>query len=318
MFWLFLGVLATVVLFVVLGITEVVIPAKNMYERERKETDWKFNKRQLFALVGLLICLFGFYTKIPDNSVGIVYSPFSGTKTEALSEGFHAKNPFDKVYKISTLTQSMTVKDLTTQTNDAQYLTSQLDIKYKVDATNAYIVFKQYRTLDNMSKNMIVPTTQKVLELVTTQYNIIDILGEKRSEVYTKLDLALAEEFAKYGVEFVSISISDMDAGEALEKAISDEAVAKKAVETAEQNLKKAEIDAKQKSVLAQAEQDAAKIKAETMKIEAQAQKEANELLNFSLSDLILRRQWIEKWDGKLPMYYGGDSTMMIGMDDIT
>lgn len=318
MFWLFLGVLATVVLFVVLGITEVVIPAKNMYERERKETDWKFNKRQLFALVGLLICLFGFYTKIPDNSVGIVYSPFSGTKTEALSEGFHAKNPFDKVYKISTLTQSMTVKDLTTQTKDAQYLTSQLDIKYKVDATNAYIVFKQYRTLDNMSKNMIIPTTQKVLELVTTQYNIIDILGEKRSEVYTKLDMALAEEFAKYGVEFVSISISDMDAGEALEKAISDEAVAKKAVETAEQNLKKAEIDAKQKSVLAQAEQDAAKIKAETMKIEAQAQKEANELLNFSLSDLILRRQWIEKWDGKLPTYYGGDSTMMIGMDDIT
>lgn len=315
MFWLFLGVLATVVLFAMFGITEVVIPAKNMYERDKKETKWVLNKRQFFALIGLVICLFGFYTKIPDNSVGIVYSPFNGTKTEALSEGFHAKNPFDKVYKISTLTQSMDVKGLTTQTKDAQYLTSKLDIKYKVDATNAYMVFKQYRTLDNMSKNMIIPTTQKVLELVTTQYNIIDILGEKRSEVYAKLDLALTEEFAKYGVEFVSISISDMDAGEALEKAISDEAVAKKAVETAEQNLKKAEIDAKQKSVLAQAEQDAARIKAETMKIEAQAQKEANELLNFSLSDLILRRQWIEKWDGKLPTYYGGDSTMMIGMD---
>jgi regulator of protease activity HflC (stomatin/prohibitin superfamily) len=315
MFWLILGLLVTVVLFVALGFKEVTIPAKNMYEREKTEIQWSLSKRQVFALVGLLICLFGFYVKIPDNSVGIVYSPFNGTKTEALSEGFHAKSPFDKVYKISTLTQSMTVKDLTTQTKDAQYLTSQLDIKYKVDSTNAYIVFKQYRTLDNMSKNMIIPITQKVLELVTTQYNIIDILGEKRSEVYTKLDLALAEEFAKYGVEFVSISISDMDAGEALEKAISDEAVAKKAVETAEQNLKKAEIDAKQQSVLAQAEQDAAKIKAETMKIEAQAQKEANELLNFSLSDLILQQQWIEKWDGKMPTYYGGDSTLMVGMD---
>lgn len=235
--------------------------------------------------------------------------------TEALSEGFHTRNPFDKVYKISTLTQSMTVKDLTTQTKDAQYLTSELDIKYRVDTTSAYTVFKQYRTLDNMSKNMIIPTTQKVLELVTTQYNIIDILGEKRSEVYTKLDSALAEEFIKYGVEFVSISITDMDAGEALEKAISDEAVAKKEVETAEQNLKRAEIDAKQQSVQAQAERDAAKIKAETMKIEAQAQKEANELLNFSLSDLILRQQWVEKWDGKLLTYYGGDSTMMIGID---
>lgn len=317
MFWLILGLLVTVILFVALGITEVVIPAKSMYEREKKETHWTLNKRQFFALIGLLICLLGFYTKIPDNSVGIVYSPFSGTKTEALSEGFHAKNPFDKVYKISTLTQSMTVSNLTTRTKDAQYLTSQLDIKYKVDATNAYIVFKQYRTLYNMSKNMIIPTTQKALELVTTQYNIIDILGEKRSEVYAKLDLALAEEFAKYGVEFVSISIADMDAGEALEKAISDEAVAKKAVETAEQNLKKAEIDAKQQSVLAQAEQDAAKIKAETMKIEAQAQKEANELLNFSLSELILKQQWIEKWNGKLPTYYGGDANLMVGMNEV-
>jgi hypothetical protein len=51
------------------------------------------------------------------------------------------------------------------------------------------------------------------------------------------------------------------------------------------------------------------------MKIEAQAQKEANELLNFSLSDLILQQQWIEKWDGKMPTYYGGDSTLMVGMD---
>lgn len=315
MFWLFLGLLVTVILFMALGITKTIIPAADRWSKDKEEYDWSLSKRQFFALIGLLICLLGFYTRIPDNSVGIVYSPFSGTKTESLSEGFHAKSPFDKVYKISTLTQSMTVENLTTQTKDAQYLTSQLDIKYKVDATNAYTVFKQYRTLDNMSKNMIVPTTQKALELVTTQYNIIDILGEKRSEVYTKLDLVLAEEFAKYGVEFVSISISDMDAGEALEKAISDEAVAKKAVETAEQNLKKAEIDAKQQSVQAQAEQDAAKIKAETMKIEAQAQKEANELLNFSLSNLILKQQWIEKWDGKLPTYYGGDSTMMIGMD---
>lgn len=315
MFWLFLGLLVTTTLFATLGVTKTIIPATDRWSKDKEEYNWSFSKRQFFALIGLLICLMGFYTKIPDNSVGIVYSPFSGTKTESLSEGFHAKSPFDKVYKISTLTQSMTVENLTTQTKDAQYLTSELDIKYKVDATNAYTIFKQYRTLDNMSKNMIVPTTQKALELVTTQYNIIDILGEKRSEVYTKLDLVLTEEFAKYGVEFVSISIADMDAGEALEKAISDEAVAKKAVETAEQNLKKAEIDAKQQSVQAQAEQDAAKIKAETMKIEAQAQKEANELLNFSLSDLILKQQWIERWDGRLPTYYGGDSTMMIGMD---
>jgi hypothetical protein len=65
-------------------------------------------------------------------------------------------------------------------------------------------------------------------------------------------------------------------------------------------------MEAKQKSVMAQAEQDAAKIKAETKLIEAQAEKEANELLQMSLTELILRQQWIEKWDGKMPTYYAG------------
>ena len=114
---------------------------------------------------------------------------------------------------------------------------------------------------------------------------------------------------AKYGVEFYSISITDMDAGEAIENAITAEAVAKKAVETAEQELLKAEMDAKQKSVAAQAEQDAARIQAETKIIPAQAEKEANEMLQMSLTEQILMQQWINKWNGHTPTYYGGDGT---------
>lgn len=267
---------------------------------------FKINRKQLFSLIGLLICLFGCFTKIPANSVGIVYSPFGGTKETTLSEGFHGKNILDKVYKISTEVQTMTVENLTTQTKDAQFLNSTLDIKYRVNVSNAYLIFKQYRTLDTMSQNLIIPTTQRTLELITTKYNVIDILGESRSSIYSELELALAAEFEKYGVEFYSISIIDMDAGEALEKAITEEAVAKKAVETAEQNLLKTQTEAKQKSVQAQAEQDAAKIEAETKLIEAEAEKKANELLNQSLSEDILQKEWIDKWDGHMPTYYSG------------
>ena len=302
MIWLIIGLLVTVVLVGCLGADDL--------------GGWKFRPRQLFALVGLLICLLGFYTKIPANNVGIVYSPFGGTKEQTLSEGYHSKNPLDKIYKITTEVQTMNIEGLTTQTQDAQYLTTALDIKYKVNTDTAFMVFKQFRTLKSMSENLIIPVTQKQLELVTTKYNVIDILGESRAAVYTELEQALTNELAKYGVEFVSVSLTDMDAGKELEKAIAAEAVAKKAVETAEQELKKVEIDAKQKSVQALAEQEAAKIKAETLKIEAQAQKEANDLLKISLDDLILQQQWIEKWDGKMPTYYGGAADLLIGLDE--
>lgn len=301
MFWLIAGIIVTIVLFVWLG--------SDGY-------DWSLNKRQFFAIFGLILCLFSFVAKVPANSVGVVYSPFGGTKEQTLSEGFSAKNPFDKIYNISTEVQTTTIENLTTQTKDAQFLNSTLDVKYRVNTSNAYLIFKQYRTLKNMSKDLITPTTQRVLELITTKYNVIDILGEGRGKVYSELEAELAKEFAKYGVEFYSISITDMDAGEALEKAITQEAVAKKAVETAEQNLLKAETEAKQKSVQAKAEQDAAKIQSETKIIQAEAERKANELLRQSLSDILLQKEWIDKWDGKMPTYYAGNGdgmNIMIG-----
>ena len=301
MLWLILSIVVGIILFVVLS-----------YDMKSDSFDWKLKTRHLFTLLALLILIPGCVTKVPVNSVGIKYSPFNGTSEITLSEGFHFKSPLDTVYKISTEIQTKNVENLTTQTRDAQYINSVLDVKYKVNASNAFMVFKQYRTLDRMSNNFIVPTVQRVLEQVTTTYNVIDILGEKRTEIYNVLEKNLVDEFALYGIEFVSITINDMDAGEAIEQAITAEAVAKKAVETAEQELAKAEIEASQKSVLALAEKEAATIEAETKLIQARAEKEANELLQQSLTEAILKQLWIEKWNGKVPTYYGGNGTDLI------
>lgn len=317
MFLFIVGLVVTGVLFFVLGLETIEL--FDNYGRKYNDVKWHLNlKKQVFAAAGLLICLLGCITRVPANNVGIVYSSFSGTREQTLSEGFHTKGVFDKVYDMSTEVQTLKIEGVTTQTKDAQYVNSNLDVKYRVNPANAYIVFKQYRKLDTVSDTLIAPTTQRVLELVTTKYNVIDILGEKRSSVYSELEASLTEEFAKYGIEFYSISISDMDAGAAIEAAIEQEAVAKKAVETAEQNLLKTEAEAKQKSVKARAEQEAAKIEAETKLIEAEAEKKANDLLTQSLTDQVLKKEWIDKWDGKMPTYYAGEgdgTNLMVGVN---
>lgn len=300
--WIISSIVVGIVLFIVLGLR---------IDMENEEVSWKFSPRQFLCLLAFLLVP-GLITKVPANSVGIKYSPFSGTSEVTLSEGFHGKNLFDKVYKISTEVQTMNVPNLTTQTRDAQYVTSIIDVKYRVSSENAYLVFTQFRTLDKMSESLISPTVQRVLELITTNYNVMEVLGEKRSEIYRELEVNLTKELLKYGVEFYSISITDMDAGEQIEQAITDEAVAKKQVETAEQELLKAEMEAKKQSVTAKAEQDAAKIQAETKIIQAEAEKKANELLQQSLTEDILIQQWIEKWNGKTPEYYGGNGADLI------
>ena len=313
MFIIILSLVVTVGLFIFLGVH---VENVNDGYRTREQKTWKLNKKQFIAAAGLLIMLLGCITKVPANNVGIVYSPFGGTKEETLNEGIKFKSPLDKVYRINTEVQTVTLENITTQTKDAQFLNTIMNIKYSVNKSNAFMVFKQFRTLDNVAEKLIPDTAQRVLERVTTKYDIIYILGEGRNTIYAEVEAEMAKELALYGIDFKSITINDMDAGKELEKAIAAEAVAKKAVETAEQELAKAETEAKQKSVQAKADQEAAKIKAETKKIEAKAEKEANELLNKSLSEDILMKEWIEKWDGKMPTYYGGDGAgLMFNMD---
>ena len=302
MIWIVLTIIVALILLIVLGLQK-----NNKYNMT-----WKLNKKHIFVLLSLIIFVPGFITKVPVNSVGIKYSPFTGTSETTLDEGFHVKNVFDKVYNISTEVQTTNIENMTAQTQDAQYVNTWLDVKYRVNQTNAFLVFTQFRTLDRMSETLITPTVQRALESVTTKYNVIDILGEKRNDIYKELQATLTEEFAKSGVEFYSVSIIDMDAGDEIEKAITAEAVAKKAVETAEQELLKSQTEAKRKSVIAKAEQEAAQIDAETKIIEAQAEKEANELLQQSLTENILMQQWINKWDGKVPTYYGGSGADLI------
>lgn len=297
MIWIVLTVVVMIAIFVLCGANT-----------RGGDLGWGFHKKQFLSLLALLILIPGCITKVPANSVGIKYSAFTGTSEDTVPEGIHTKNIFDKIYNISTEVQTVSITDVTSQTHDAQYVTSQLDVKYRVNPANAFVVFKQFRTLKNLSDQMISPTVQRVLELVTVKHNVIGILGEERGDVYQELEKNLAEEFDKYGIQFCSVSIVDMDAGDAIENAITAEAVAKKSVETAEQELKKAQTDAKQKSVQAQADQDAARISAETKIIQAEAERKSNDLVNQSLTKELIEQQWINKWNGSVPVYYGSDS----------
>lgn len=53
---------------------------------------------------------------------------------------------------------------------------------------------------------------------------------------------------------------------------------------------------------------------AEKKVVAAQAEAEANKLRTQALTPLILKQQWIEKWDGKLPIY-GSLPTLFKGIE---
>lgn len=246
----------------------------------------------LLGFLWLILILFGCFTNIGANQVGIMYNPFKGgIQNEVLGEGFKNKTPFDKVYKISTEVQEFTFEDISVQTNDSQYVNAILQLQVRIDKEQAFEYFKKYggKQLKDI-QSILSNTTQKQLEKITTQYNIMEVLGEKRDEIVNKTLEAVKTELLNDGILIERIVLVDTDAGEKIEQAIQNEASAKKEAETAKYLKEKAELEGEAKV------------------IQAQKDNEANELKQESLTNEILIEKMIEKWNGTLP-------STMLGQD---
>lgn len=264
------------------------------------EDKFKVKKQCFFSLIPLAVFILTLcIVFVPANNVGIKWSATKGTSEKTLDEGITFKSPLDEVYYIPTTVQERTMKNVTVQTKDSQFVTSVVNVKFKVDKKNAFKIYKGYGTIEELKKNIISNYSQKAIEEVVTQYNVIDVLGGSKNEIYKKSTDILNNMLSNEGVTLVQLTIKDMDAGEDIEKAIRDEAVAKKEVETAEQKRLKAQKDA------------------ETKVIKAQGEADANAILTKDLTDSVLLDKWIEKWNGELPKVTGNDK-MMIDISALT
>ena len=279
MFIIILSVILTLIVFATLSI-------------DVREDKLKVTKTSFLSLFCLLLIGFGCFTNIGANRVGIVYNPFrGGIQSYTLGQGYKTKSPLTKIYKINTEVQELTFKNISVQTNDSQFVNAIIKAQVKIDSNKAFEYFSKYKdkNLEDIS-SLLSSTMQKQLETITTQYNIMDVLGAKRDEIVNKsLDL-IQKELIKDGISVLRITLVDTDAGEQIEKAIANEAVAKKEAETAEYKKQKAQLEGEAKV------------------IEAQKEKEANELISKTLTDELLMEQFIEKWDGKLPTVTGGET----------
>lgn len=240
----------------------------------------------LFLVIGLILLPFSI-ANVPANHVGVVYNGFGGgVQEKTLANGFYFKKPFfDKIYKIPTDVQTVNLDKVTTQTHDGQYIDTSVDVKYQILGDDALTVFKQFREVDRVNKELVKPVVQRAVEQVTVDYDVFDILGPKRNEVYKQINDNVRNELQKFGLTFKSLTILDSDAKDEIELAIQNEAVAQKAIDVAKQEQEKIKVENETK--LLQAKTDA-----EKKAIEAQAEADANKVISSSVTNEM--NQYIE------------------------
>lgn len=243
-----------------------------------------------FVILFILITIYGSYSKINSGEVGLKVR-FGKIIDTSLNEGFNFKIPYiEKVVKVNIKVQKVELKT-ESSTKDLQTVNTMLAVNYRVEKNKAVQLYKNVG--NSYEKTILTPAIQESIKAVMSNYNAEETItlrnkvsDECLDEIQTKVE--------KYGIVIEDFNMIDLDFSPAYSQAIEEKQVAEQKVLTAKQELEKSKIDSEKKV------------------IEAEATKKANDLLKQSLTDEVIAKQFIEKWNGQLPTTYAGNDILSI------
>jgi regulator of protease activity HflC (stomatin/prohibitin superfamily) len=234
-------------------------------------------------------------TLIPAGYRGVLLQ--FGAVQGVLGEGVHLIMPqINSVVLMEVRTQKEEAQSAAAS-KDLQTVTTTVAINYHVDETGVGDLYK--RVGADYRGRIIDPITQESLKAVTARYTAEELI-RLRDKVKNEVQQEMTERLRAYNiiVEPSGVSITNFAFSDEFNKAIEQKQVAQQTAE-------------KQKYILQQAKLEAetavtkAKGVAESARISAQA-------LQTQGGSRVLAREWIDKWDGRLPAVSGGGSGGMI------
>lgn len=193
------------------------------------------------------------------------------------SQGFHIKTPID-TYNIVDVTQQQITDNYSTASKDNQSIDQEITAQIVVDPENAENLYTKF--LGNHMDGIVRPVLSDGFKAATAKYSLEDTI-EKRDQLSVDMLTAVQERLASYGINVVSVEINNVELPEEYKAAVERQKVAER------------------DQVTAQVEQQTAEIDAET-----------NRIIADSLDSRNFQKMFIEKWDGVLPLYMGGDGSL--------
>ena len=276
-------------------------------EEFNKEQQIKFKRKMKTILTGvvgffLLITLFFSCERIDAGHVGVKvnqYGDNKGVDDVVAVTGMVFYNPFTtRVYEFPTFIQHKEYKGensfIVNSKDGSEFAVSPI-MNYSVQREKVPTIFSKYRRpLEDIEEGFLKTAVYDAFRLATNKYTADELIGNRQGyevEVRRLLDGQLLKEGF-----VINQFTSNLVYPETFKKSIEAKNNAVQAALRAENEVKTAEAQAKIKVATAEGN-------AQAMLTQARAEAEANKLKQSTLTSLLLQQQWIEKWDGKLPVY---------------
>lgn len=245
--------------------------------------------------IAFIIVPFSFHT-VDTGEVAVVkhYGEAKEVKTPGLNYSFWGTHKF--VY-LDTKVQDLPIEAVT-YSSDAQTMSVQMNVQFKIREDKALEIVKTYGTLEALTARIssIITEQPKTVLSTHTAMDIIANRGAMTPAVEDAIRKAIGDE---YYVDIIKVTITNIDFSDAFEQAVENKMIAEQA---------KLQADYENEKKVASAKADA-----EAKILAAEAEAKANELLEKSLTDKILQDKYLDKWNGVLPSVVAGeDANLMI------
>lgn len=245
-----------------------------------------------------------FTEKVDDGHVTVV-STTTGGASEVLDAGWHMVGLFDKTTDYPIRTQVIE-GSVAVATSDNKRIDLPYTYEYNVDKEKALDIFKKFgrQDVETVQSSFIQSRLNKTIKEAVGRYTVLDIRGAGSGLASEEILSAIAKELEPQGfaITNVSLGIPEVDAS-------TQEMIDKNTKAVQEQELKKtekinAELDAETQRIKAQSDSEQAIIR-------ATGEAEANKVLQQSISQEMLMKEYIEKWDGKEPLVKGDSGAII-------
>ena len=240
-----------------------------------------------FALLCAIMTSCG-YERIDAGHEGILvnlYGDEKGVGDVSMCTGAVWYNPITQsVYEYPTFVQTVDYAPFTINAKDGSEFTVDPTVSLKIVDSKSPAVFKKYRkSLDEVINGTLYNYVKDAFRIQLNNFST-DYIVSNRDSIEKAIERHLSASLNKENFQLEQLT-SGLKYPDVIVKAV---------------NEKNKMIQEAQK---AQNEVAVAEAQAKKLIVAAQAEKEANELRNQALTPAVLEKMWIEKWDGKLPVY---------------
>lgn len=190
---------------------------------------------------------------------------------------------------------------------DAQPMDINMTIQYQIMNDRAVDIATHYGSIETLEDRITSIATEQAKSTLSKD-KAMDIIANRASispAVEEVIKTAVGED---YYVNIVTVVLTDIDFSDAFELAVEEKMIA-------EQTKLKADYENETKVAKAEAEVDIAQAEANALLIKAEAEAEANKTIDKSLTENVLEKMMLDKWNGELPSVVGGEGNYMLPSD---